>query len=349
MRQLIFSRKQFSLCTVPVPNGYPQSQTHSGVAVFDNRVILTTSPYPSIKFVKHKAYINEALRRLTFGYFPKLIIGEAFENPCIYIGEDITEIPTKFSLMQTRPLMEQPDAYYGLPAFNSDPDIFIENEAVYVLNRAIFRTKLCPGETLNKYVIRLYLIQGIIEVGRFKFTKIELFKETDNLFVSPCLFKYNDKYNLTYLDTACYIDGKSFNGLYIQKCSSIETLKSSQEWTKINIDLEGFIPWHMSVFTYGNNAYSIIACVKEGIGHKCWQLLGEFSNDLGRLKVYKTPLTDYDSYRSAAYVNSVGEFVLYNTTVHEKIKGGKSIDGREVIMAHMPFDKLLNQLRKNEQ
>ena len=86
----------------------------------------------------------------------------------------------------------------------------------------------------------------------------------------------------------------------------------------------------------------------KGIGHRCWQMLGEFDDDLTYLKIYRTPLTDYASYRGAACVTDSGLFVLYSTTVHEKIKGSKSVDGRDVIMAKMPFNELLRMLKERE-
>ena len=104
----------------------------------------------------------------------------------------------------------------------------------------------------------------------------------------------------------------------------------------------------MSVFQYQNRLYAIIACVKKGEGHRCWQMFGDFDEDLTSLTIYNTPLTDYKSYRGAACVTPEGEFVLYSTTVHEQIKGSKAVDGRDVIMAHMPFKQLLETLRKNE-
>jgi hypothetical protein len=47
-------------------------------------------------------------------------------------------------------------------------------------------------------------------------------------------------------------------------------------------------------------------------------------------------------------VREDGLFVLYSTTVYEKLKCSKSVDGRDVIMASMPFNDLLKQLRNNE-
>ena len=92
----------------------------------------------------------------------------------------------------------------------------------------------------------------------------------------------------------------------------------------------------------------IVTCIKEGYKHLCWNFLGEFSSDLSRLVVYKQPLSNYSSYRSGACVREDGEFILYNTTVGERIKGGRSIGGREVIMAHCSFDELLKKLRSAE-
>lgn len=344
----IFQKKNFTLCEVPVPLGYPQSQTHSGISLINGSYVLTTSPYPSVRYGIWAARIRHALHLLTGKRFFKSIRGEYYENPLMYIGVDDGNPPTKFRLMQDRPLMECPDAYYGLPAFNSDPDLFIDGNTVNVLNRAVYRTKLCYGETLNKYYIRLFLIQGIVDGERFKYYKTELLKENNKLFASPCLFKYQDRYILTYLDTVSYIDGKTYRGLYYTYGSSIEEIKENEEWKKIKVQISGYLPWHMSVFEYKNKLYSIVACVKENEPHRCWQMFGEFTEDLSALKLYNTPLTDYDSYRGSACVNDSGDFVLYNTTVHEKIEGGKSVDGREVIMAHMPFNELLKKLRDNE-
>ena len=76
-------------------------------------------------------------------------------------------------------------------------------------------------------------------------------------------------------------------------------------------------------------------------------MLGEFADDFSSLRVYKTPLTDYNSYRSSAIVHD-GQFILYNSTVDEKIPGGKSVDGREIIVAEMPFKDVISKLRQYE-
>ena len=338
--EVVFKRSDFTICDVTVPKGYPQSQTHVGVARDGEKTILVSSPFPSVKYSKWCTYIRVALRKLSFGRLFKVVRGEYFENPCLYMSGD----GINFNLMQSRPLMETPDAYYGLPAFNSDPDLFVDNDTVYVLNRAIFRTKLTPGMHRDEYDIRIYLIKGVLDEGRFKFLSTNLLKETTDLIVSPCITKYHGEYIYTSLWTNCYNDGENFEGLRYLKASSIEALHDTEDWHEVSVNTDNWIPWHMSIFVHDNRLYSIVACVQRGIPNRCWQMIGVFNENLTEMKIFDMPLTDYHSYRGAAYVDSEGEFNLYNTTVHEKIKGGKSVDGREVLMAHIPFAELMEKL-----
>lgn len=338
---VVFSRKDFDLCHVPVPKGYPQSQTHVGVFPTNRMLLLTSSPFPAVKRSKIANYVRIALRKLSCGLLCNEQKAETYENPCLYKSDDgIT-----FGLMQSRPLMEVPDAYYGLPSFNSDPDIYVEGDKIYVLNRAIFRTKLTPGLHRDEYMIRLYLIKGELDKGRFKYISTNLLNESTELSVSPCICKYQGKYILMKLYTNCYNDGENFEGLRYVKSETICGLKNTDNWVTIKVEAGNYLPWHISVFRREERLYAIVACIERGIGHRCWQMFGEFNDDLTELFIYQTPLTDYKSYRGSAYVKESGEFVLYNTTVHEKIKGSKSVDGRDVIVAHMPFEELLSKLK----
>ena len=346
---IVFQQSDFVLCNVPVPVGYKQSQTHSGVASYDGKFFLTTSPYPSGGEIKWKSYLRAALNKLSINLI-KPFIPEQWENPLLYVGVtfDPSAFPVDFKLMQSTPLMPPPDPYYGLPAFNSDPDIHIEDGIIHVLNRQTYRTKICPGEPLNKYRNRIYHIYGRIDNDRFYYLGTELLIDTDNLVCSPCLTKFKGHYLLTELETNSYNEGDNFKGLYIATSDSIAGFKEHKEWTKVEVLSGKYLPWHMSLFSYDDRLYTIIACVEKGVSHRLWQLLGEFDHDLKTLRVYNIPLTDFKSYRGSAFVNSDGIFVLYNTTVHEKIKGGQSVDGREIIMAHMPFEQLLTIVRENE-
>lgn len=338
----IFSRRDFSLCIVPVPKGYPQSQTHVGVAKIKDGIVMVSSPFPNIKRSKLHAYFRIGLRKLSLGVLYNEKPGEYYENPCIYINADYKHPYKEFRLLQSRPLMEPLDPFYGLPAYNSDPDVYIEGDCIYVLNRCIYRTRLTPERERDEYDIRIFLIKGILTDGKYKYISTNLFKETTDLIVSPCLTRYKDKYIYMSLWTNSYNDGESFEGLRFISSNNIHGLHKNEDWEEIHIDVKEWIPWHMSLFNYKEKLYSIIACVKRGQPHRCYQMLGVFDDDLKYLKIYSKPLTDMHSYRGAAYVDKKGQFILYNTTVYEKIKSGKSVDGREIVMASMQFEKLLN-------
>lgn len=338
----VFSNKDFILCSVPVPEGYPQSQTHAGVAKIGDRTIIVSSPFPNIKRSMIHTYFRVGLRKLTLGHLCNEKPGEYFENPCIYINTDDDQPSIEFRLLQSRPLMEPLDPFYGLPAYNSDPDVYVEENIIYVLNRCIYRTRLTPERKRDEYEIRIFLIKGLLIDGKFKYISTNLFKETTDLIVSPCMTHYKGKYIYTSLWTNSYNDGESFEGLRFVEGSKIEDLMTNEVWQEVQVDINEWIPWHMSLFKNQDKLYSIIACVKRGQPHRCYQMLGVFDEDLSRMTIYPTPLTDMPSYRGAAYVDESGTFVLYNTTVYEKMKGGKSVDGREIIMASMPFEKLLD-------
>ena len=346
MTNPIFNRKAFTLCDVPVPEGYPQSQTHSGIAAYAGRYYLTTSPYPVVKYSKMMKVLRAGFRKLSKGRLCKIVNGETFENPCLYVGDaDASGFPSKFIPMTSRPLMQAPEKYDGLPAFNSDPDIFIEEGIFYILNRSVFRTRIL--ERGYECVTKIYLIKGFAEGNRFIQTSNQLIREWDKPYASPCLTKYHDEYIFTYLDTNSAIDGETFNGLYIEKRSKIEDITERRTIQEVAVESGNLLPWHMSLFQYGGKLYTIIACVEKGDkSKKVWQMLGAFSDDLSRLRVFPQPLTDYNSYRGAAYVNEQGRFVLYSTTVHERIRASRSVDGRDVVMASMPFAELLRDIEE---
>lgn len=339
----IFLKSEFTLCNVPVPKGYPQSQTHVGVSRLCGQLFLTSSPFPNPIRSKIEIYSKALLRKISKGVFFPLISGEYYENPCLYTAVGNSKV--EFQLMQSRPLMEPLDPYYGYPAFNSDPDLYMEGEDVYVINRAIYRTKLTPEKFRDEYVIRLYLIYGKIDVNRFKYCGTKLISETTLLSVSPSLIKYKGKYILMQLYTNCYNDGNSFDGLRYQKYDNIHELGNRTESFNINVDTKEYIPWHFSLFSFQEKLFAIVACIKRGIPHRCYQMLGHFSDDLKSLTIYRTPLTDYNSYRGSAFVDEFGNLCLYSTTVNEYIKGGKSVDGREIIFAKKSFNEILVDIK----
>lgn len=339
---VIFKRNDFTLCKVPVPKGYLQSQTHCGIACKDEKYYMTTSPYPSYQRPRWYCYLAAAIRKLSFKKVILIKNGEDYENPMIYEGIKFTDnnIPFEFKLVKGSPLMQKPEDIYGLGSFCSDPDISIIDEKICVLNRTTVRGDLHKGLRGETTV---HLITGDIERSEFRLDRIDpLFHEG---YKSPCLIQIGEKYYYFCLDTNSYNTGEPCKNLLLRESTDMIQWSEAQN---VCLDKGAYEPWHISIFKYRGKLYAIIACVKRGEGHRCWQMLGVFDETLTKLKIFQTPLTDYRSYRGSAMVRDDGEFILYSTTVYEKIEGGKSVDGREVIMAHMPFKELINSLNIGE-
>lgn len=342
MHNPIFKKGDFILCDVPVPKGYPQSQTHSGIVYNKGVFYLTCSPYPLKKNGRINSYWHTFLRRLSKGHLGNYIDADSFENPLLYIGENNTNgYPTKFNLMTPAPLMDKPLSKPGIQAYNSDPDIFIEDDRLYILNRTYYRKKKEDG--CLEQNTEITLIEGSIgECVAIK-SKSLLIKLNEPL-LSPCLTKYRGRYILFYVDSNSALDGNTFGGIYMSTESSIVALQNLPNKKRVNMDQYDLLPWHMSLFTYRNKLYAIIACVEKGNKGHIWQMLGAFDDSLDSLHIYSTPLTDYNSYRGAACVLDDGTFILYSTTLHERIRGAKSIDGRDIIMTTIKFDDLIKRL-----
>ena len=340
MNKPVFRKEDFTLCNVPVPKGYPRSQTHSGIAIYDGQYYLTASPYPEIRCGRWRAYLRIAIQKLSMGNFCRN--GEYYENPCLYIGvsSHSEEVPFNFRPLQPFPLLNTPQPLNGFPAYNSDPDIFIDKDEVFILNRSVYRTSNQP-ESLG-CITKISLIRGALNDEHYIYKGWDIIKEWGKPYASPCFTKFRNKYLFTYLDTNSAIDSETFNGLYIQQLNHIDELKSNTSYSKVDVKCNDFLPWHMSLFQYDGILYTIIACVKKGDKtHKVWQMLGKFNEDLTELTIFPVPLTDYNSYRGAACVRNDGLFILYSTTVFESVAGSTSVDGRNIIVAQMPFEEVL--------
>ena len=344
MNRPVFQRSDFTLCEVPVPAGYPQSQTHVGIAYCEGKYYMTTSPYPNRHYGKYENYFRILLRKVSRGRLCNPIRADFYENPCIYVEDDNRKgVPSKFRLLSHHPLVNCPDNYYGLPAYNSDPDLYVEGDNAYILNRSVFPLSNDHSTPDNPYpaIVRLFLIKGQLKMGHFIFESINLIKEWDRPFASPCMTKYRDKYVLFYIDSNCANDGKSFNGIYVGYSVSPKSFANSMDFYKVKYDDSTILPWHMSLFHYNDRLYTVLSCVEKGNKDKIWLMLGEFSEDLMTLSLLSHPLTDYNTYRSSAIVDDKGSFILYAATLHEKVKGSYSVDGRDILVASKPIHEVL--------
>ncbi len=341
----IFSEKDLTVCDVPTPKGYPQSQTHSGVAVHSGRVYLTASPYPQIRYSRFVGHLRGLLFRISGGKLP-IQHGDIEENPMLYWGEKGIAAPTMFTPYIGNPIVSLPPALFGYPAFNSDPDIYIEDDDIYVINRQYLRR--IPADAKH-YVgdshIRLDMVHFKATGEGAEYQRAGIFKESDENILSPCLTKWNGKYQLIYLDTFSYLYHDTECHLYMESADVVEGQYGERK--EIKIESEGFMPWHLSVFWHDDRLYSIVACVKKGHPKRLYQMLGVFDETLATMSIYQKPLVAIPSYRGTAYVTEMGEFVLYSTTDKYPLKGSKAVDGKDVVMGKMPFDDLLKEMNSS--
>lgn len=345
MKQPVFSRDALTLCDIPVPKGYPQSQTHCGIILYEGKWFMTTSPFPTIQHSKFVNYLRLALHKFSGGLLVNPKRADRFENPCLYVGDARQGFPTSFHLIGEKALMDTPEQPKGGYAYNSDPDLFIEDGKTFILNRTAYCRRGADNEAVHS--MTLHLIEGRLFEGSLSDMSItELGDWDSSTIVSHSLTKYDGTYQLMYLDTISALDGKTFTGLYCKTADSVNGLKQAEE-RQIKVLSGNLLPWHLSLFQHEGTLYTIIACVEKGTPKgKVWQFLGEFSKDLSSLKVYDTPLTDYCSYRGSAAVTSQGLFVLYTPTWNEKVRGSKSVDGKDVLMGKAPFEEVLRIVKK---
>lgn len=343
--QPYFSVNDLKLCKVPVPEGYPQSQTHAGIAVYNGDFYLTCSPYPLLKYTKFRARVKSVLQKLSKGRFGQYPDADGYENPLLYKASVGDYIPTEFELLLPAPLIEKPIVENAISAYNSDPDICIDNGRVYILNRAYSRFENDKGDTEQK--VTIFLILGSIDDGKFKIEDLRDITKSENSFLSPCLTKLNDKYIYTHIESNSAVDGKTFGGIYLSLVDSIEELNSITDYQRVEMNCSELLPWHMSLFSYDGVLYTIITCTEKTDKHGCISLkqyLGKFDDSLDYLHIYQRPLIALNSYRGSACVLPDGGFVLYSTTVYEKLKGSISVDGRDIVVASTKFSELLTYL-----
>lgn len=338
----IFKEKDLIVCDVPVPKGYLQSQTHSGVAVHDGQVFLCTSPFPEVKRNRIQGHIRGLLLRISNGEFPKKH-GDNDENPMLYWGKSGEIAPIRFEPFIGNPVVSIPPSLFGYPSFNSDPDIFIEGDNLYLINREFIRkTQPRSKHFVGDSLIRLDMVRFVIRDNCPHYIGSSIFLESESNIISPCLAKIGNQYRLFYLNTFSYLYPESDSKLYMLLDNQINgSYKDRQE---ILIDGGNYVPWHLSVFSFDDKLYAIVACIRKGTPKRLYQMLGEFNTDLTKLTIYQTPLINIPSYRGAAYVTSEGEFIIYSTTDCYRLPGSKSVDGKDVAMSRISFAQLLEIL-----
>lgn len=336
---VVFQDSDFELCSLPLPEGYPHSWTHAGIEYVEEgyngyQYFLTCSPYPNYN--------------------------DDYENPMFYYANSREENlpPIEFVAFKGNPLQEDPGNGY-----NADPDVIFADSNLYVINRPYLR----PDS------VWVNIQKCLVDSGLFTFSNpTQLYNNKQKPYnfgflpsykttlISPSIIKYGDGYRIYHLATNSYNDNSGCEGVIIMASDTIDGNGSYKFYKTGTISNFNAKPWHFDVFKYHNKLYAIIcAYIHEDpfwehipifarfTSHerKCYQYLAE-SDDGINFKVYDTPLTVINSYRSSAFVREDGVFVLYISTIGYKPEGNNSEDGRNIMMAFRPFKKILDYLKK---
>ena len=259
----VFKTEDLLICSLKLPDGYPQSQTHAGISYIEDSLCkykywLVTTPYPNI----------------TSGY------GDQFENPMLYFANELeSNPPIDFNDYEYNPLVERPTVYKNT-SYNSDPDIFYKDSTVHI----IYRTYQ-PGFPLYKGANYTYdklsicyiqsIVKGNVLLG---FTEpVDLLTANLDLYedcypyISPSLIYYKNLYRIFYLVTNTYNDGKATRYLKMLSSNQLNTIEFIEK--DIYLLTGDLNPWHMSVFEYNDKLYSIVCCTKNGNKKLCYQYL----------------------------------------------------------------------------
>lgn len=308
----VFIKKNIRFCNVKVPNSYGQSQTHPSIVYiekgwngFDHWLV--TTPYPGAN--------------------------SAYENPCIYYANSSeTGMPLyDFTPILNNPIQEQPKG-----GFNSDPDLFFENDTLYCFFR--------QSQSITNFVIKK-------SVDGQNWTEVKtLFKSTDiqnTAAGSQAILKEDGKYKMFCCASTAWITP---NGIF-KKFFIVESDKIDGPYKYIGdagFNNKGSIElWHFDIFDYQNTLYMVLCAVNNNGKSSSMSTYLAVSYDRKNFNIFPKPLfSDFCTYRPSFYINNKNKFVLYLST-NDTAASTYSVDGREIAVASMDFSDLLKTLKEN--
>lgn len=334
MKKAVINNSQFELCTLDNPTGYPVSFTHAGIAYSEDgyngyHYFLSQSPFPSGN--------------------------DSYENPCFYYANarEGNLPPKDWIAYSGNPLQEDPTT--SVEGYNADPDILFVGGDLYVTNRPYISS---PNRTwVNAQ-------KCLISNGEFSFGEpVDLFDTNtlpryfgyENVYrpgggkypslLSPAFIIKDNKIRSYHLVSNTSNDGGKTKNIVIMEGTDLVTENNFsflKYGSMFGHDIE---PWHLDVFEHGGKLYAIVACTVDYTPNNTYNFLA-VSEDWENFRIYDRPLSNIKSYRSSAFVREDGMFIIYLATLGYKPAGNVTLDGRNIVVASIPFDKLLDEIKK---
>lgn len=315
-KKIIFKNNPYFWCEIPVPENYPiQSQTHPSVVSLKEgwkgaNIWLATTPYPEARV--------------------------EYENPCIYYADSSLGKPaTTFMPIKNNPILEWP----GGSKFNSDVELFFENNTLYSLIREY------DNETASKEL----KIQHSAD-GQTWSLPIRIYKTTEKSeeILSPSLVRLEDRMRIYCLNGTAGIGKKGrCTGIDIFEGSDIEhqDYKKVRTGTFLNKEELELEPWHCDVFEYKGKLYMVLCSrnnKKKTLRSPMETYLAVSENTFD-FYIFPKPLVRHiKTYRPTAYVDN-GQFFLYFSSVGKYLNDGSD---RNIGVTVFDMENLLTELQK---
>lgn len=337
----VFSKANFQLCSVPHPTSPPAGQYPSGI--YPYAPVHIGVHYVPTGFNGAKIWLSNS------PYAPGTTNADHYENPCVWRSDDTVYPPTNFIAYSKNPLIGKIGTSTTRD-FNSDPDIIIANDELILLNREFYRNS--DGSPIDIYSC---FFKGVFSGGTLTdFTpKVKLIEQLDsdvypNYIGSPALIYWQNKYTIfDILSGSFNSSDKNMECKYIRmsQCDSLG-LGSMSEIRKIGILSNNIEPWHISVFEYSGKLYAIVNGTTRGkTGMDSARIyFAEFDSEVKNLFIHSRPLTDFRTYRSDAFIDENGLFILYASSYLDTFNGGTGAGGVDMFVTSMYFSDLYKKI-----
>jgi hypothetical protein len=307
---VVIGNRKYCWCSVPVPLGYPkQSQTHPAIVYSPQKwngysFWLATTPYP-----------NEDIK---------------YENPCIYKSNDHKD----FQPIKNNPVLEYP----GNLAYNSDPELFMYNDKLYLINR----------ENENSNYLREIKLMSSQNGEEWSVPEtIYTSNDENRQLLSPSYIKKGDKHLIYFLNGDAGV-GKhgTCTGIEISETEDLTSgFKLSASGAFINKDEVKVEPWHFDLFEYNNLLYMILCGrdrARKTFRNPMYTYLA-VSEDYINFRIYSKPVIRHlKSYRPSAYIDN-NILHLYFSVIGDFMKDNSD---RNIGYTSIPFEELLNELKE---
>jgi hypothetical protein len=311
----VIGNRPYQWCDIPVPDGYPQqSQTHPAIQYIPDSWNgythwLATTPYPNAD--------------------------TKYENPCIYrANEQSGMIPTVYFPVKQNPIVPFPDG----KAFNSDPELFFENDQLFCIVR--------ENEN-NHYLREIKLLSSFNGEDWSEPQTIITSNDEKRQLLSPAYIKTGNQHRIYFLNGDA---GVSKYG----SCSGIEIFESENlnpadfrlafQGQFLNSREIGIEPWHFDLFRYKGLLYMVLCGRvknRKTLRSPMETFLAISEND-ANFRIFKTPVIRHlKSYRPSAYIDEQGYFRLYFSIVGLFLKDGSD---RNIAVTSILFEDLLCEL-----